>query len=334
MIHLVPMGQAPGDLLDGINLRDVAEQPWLDHRTTLMAGKRHQVYLMVVAVGRALAIEQHGLVWRRLHEGYVLQMHFEDHGWLPLSLDRHVRRFQDTVFHTPEEWRQIRMDRSTGAILFDGDPTPRASPSPMGAGSLQTGGSSTPGGESGPLSQPRGRGLGGEGGSDRESGRSRDTTPTERGRGQRGGGRGGGSGLESDQSSDSIPDGRDRKSRRLTRERGRGPVGGYGRGAGAGAGLVAGQGGGGGGAFGAGAGQGAGPGPGSAAGAGGGPPFLSHQVWGESQQRGSQGGARGGGASAHQSEEALWGSLPPEWKALIEAGKQAGGGGGALARQG
>ena len=80
MIHLVPMGQAPGDLLDGINLRDVAEQPWLDHRTTLMAGRRHQVYLMVVAVGRALAIEQHGLVWRRLHEGYVLQMHLEDHG--------------------------------------------------------------------------------------------------------------------------------------------------------------------------------------------------------------------------------------------------------------
>ncbi len=47
MISLVPQREAPHDLLEGVNLRDVVEPPWLDHRTTLCNGKRCQVFLMV-----------------------------------------------------------------------------------------------------------------------------------------------------------------------------------------------------------------------------------------------------------------------------------------------
>ena len=53
-------------------MRDVVEPPWLDHRMTFCNGKRCQVFLIVVAPGRALTIEQTGRTWRHLHEGYVL----------------------------------------------------------------------------------------------------------------------------------------------------------------------------------------------------------------------------------------------------------------------
>ena len=69
MISLWPQREAPGDLLEGVNMRDVVEPPWLDYRTTLCNGKRCQVFLVVVQSGRSLAIEASGLIWRRLRGG-------------------------------------------------------------------------------------------------------------------------------------------------------------------------------------------------------------------------------------------------------------------------
>ena len=52
-----------GDPTAGIHVSDIADPPWLDHRTTMVEGLRHQVYLMVVEAGRGLAVEQGGKNW-------------------------------------------------------------------------------------------------------------------------------------------------------------------------------------------------------------------------------------------------------------------------------